>query len=341
MTPRVLRLAANTVGRDYVIGDVHGAFDLVQKAMEAVGFRRDVDRLLCVGDLVDRGMDSARVERLLRLPCVFAVRGNHDALVADCDPELVRALAIVNFNGMSWLRDLPNNQVARIQQALKALPYAIEIASADGSEPTGIVHAQVPTNWDWPTFVEALCEWPEDDGLFEDALCSRYKFDHNDKSVVKGVKRVFCGHCISWDGPRVLGNTVFADTGATYAGSARDGKNGEFGSLSIIEIGASDAEIQGRAMSEEHAGLRICTARAPVVDIASPRPRPRFAVRPERPHQKEGAVPRKPTECEAGAIGAESATATRSREALIHSQAAKSALPADQRRRVRSQESPR
>ncbi len=338
MATRVLRLAANTAGRDFVIGDIHGAYDLVMRAMKAVNFRQDVDRLICVGDLVDRGADSARVERFLSQPYVFAARGNHDALLASCDPELVQALAIINFNGMNWLRDLPKEQVARIQKSLGDLPYAIEIASADGSQPTGIVHAQVPQNWDWPTFLEALCEWPEDDGLFEDAMTSRYRFDNAEKSLVEGVKRVFCGHCISWDGPRVLGNTVFADTGATYAGSARDGKNGEFGSLSIIEIGASDEEIQGCAMSEDHPGLRICKVREPVVTHAPPRARGRYAVRPARARLKSGVAA---VDGRASGAAPDSANSARFSEQSAQAQAVISASPPSRPRQARSKESPR
>lgn len=254
MGHRVLRLPANTAGRDFVIGDVHGAYDLVLDAMRAVGFDHESDRLFCVGDLVDRGKDSWRVEQFLQQPFVYAVRGNHDHLVAGCEADMVLPLATVNFNGMRWLKDVPAERVQRIQKALDELPFAIEIASADGSLPTGIVHAQVPQNWAWPDLLQALGEWPVNDGLFEDVLTSRLKFDCCDASRVLGVKRVFVGHCISWDGPKVLGNTVYADTGAIYAGREKGA------SLSIIETAASDAEIEGCELSEQHPGLRICRA---------------------------------------------------------------------------------
>lgn len=56
----VLRLPENTRGRDFVVGDIHGAFDKVEAAMAKVGFDVERDRLLSVGDLVDRGAESAR-----------------------------------------------------------------------------------------------------------------------------------------------------------------------------------------------------------------------------------------------------------------------------------------
>lgn len=254
--PRVLKLAANTRGRDWVIGDVHGAFDLVEQAMLAVGFRPDADRLICAGDLVDRGMGSARVEQFLQKPYVFAVRGNHDHMVASTDPLVLQALASSNYNGTRWLRGLPMHRVRSIQKALAGLPYAIEIASEDGSAPTGIVHAQVPEHWPWPDMVDALSDWPEDDGLFHDVMNSRYKFDYEDEAAVYGVTRVFAGHCICWNGPRILGNTVFVDTGAVYAGQQ------EGASLSIIDLNAGNAQIEEARMDDEHPGLRICRANA-------------------------------------------------------------------------------
>ena len=76
--PLVRRFAANLVGRDFVVGDLHGAFDLLDAAMDRVGFDPECDRLFGVGDLVDRGPDSARALDLLRKPYVHSVLGNHD-----------------------------------------------------------------------------------------------------------------------------------------------------------------------------------------------------------------------------------------------------------------------
>jgi len=49
------RFALNTHRRDFAVGDIHGAFDALQRAMEAIGFDARKDRLFSVGDLVDRG----------------------------------------------------------------------------------------------------------------------------------------------------------------------------------------------------------------------------------------------------------------------------------------------
>lgn len=57
MSARV-QVRANRRGRDIAVGDVHGHFQRLQQALDAVGFDPAIDRLFSVGDLVDRGPDS-------------------------------------------------------------------------------------------------------------------------------------------------------------------------------------------------------------------------------------------------------------------------------------------
>lgn len=53
--PAIQRLPRNERGRDFVIGDLHGCFDELMLLMQHVRFDMTVDRLIAVGDLVDRG----------------------------------------------------------------------------------------------------------------------------------------------------------------------------------------------------------------------------------------------------------------------------------------------
>ena len=50
-----LSLSQNEQGRNFVVGDVHfNTFD-VHKGLKALGFDSTVDRVIAVGDLIDRG----------------------------------------------------------------------------------------------------------------------------------------------------------------------------------------------------------------------------------------------------------------------------------------------
>ena len=64
----------------YVIGDIHGCYEALQRLLREIGFSSQSDRLWLVGDLVNRGPDSLSVLRWARDLGDRAriVLGNHD-----------------------------------------------------------------------------------------------------------------------------------------------------------------------------------------------------------------------------------------------------------------------
>ena len=64
----------------YVIGDIQGCFDALQRLLSVIDFRTDRDRLWLAGDIVNRGPDSLATLRwcLEHTDNVVAVLGNHD-----------------------------------------------------------------------------------------------------------------------------------------------------------------------------------------------------------------------------------------------------------------------
>jgi serine/threonine protein phosphatase 1 len=73
--------------RTVVIGDVHGKLSLLDRLLEETGYRAGEDRLVFIGDLVDRGENSRGVvERALTLrraapEKVQIIKGNHEAMM--------------------------------------------------------------------------------------------------------------------------------------------------------------------------------------------------------------------------------------------------------------------
>ena len=77
----VKTFSINATGTDYVVGDLHGCFKTLEKALRAINFKPEVDRLFSVGDLVDRGPRSHEVYKWLQQPWFHSVMGNHEVKV--------------------------------------------------------------------------------------------------------------------------------------------------------------------------------------------------------------------------------------------------------------------
>lgn len=64
--------------RTIVIGDIHGCLEEFNELLELIEFKRGNDRLVLLGDLVDRGPDPVGVVRLARVLGAESVLGNHE-----------------------------------------------------------------------------------------------------------------------------------------------------------------------------------------------------------------------------------------------------------------------
>jgi hypothetical protein len=64
--------------RTIAIGDVHGCIEEFQELLKLVSFRRGVDTVVQVGDLMDRGPDPVGCVRFAREQGFKVIRGNHE-----------------------------------------------------------------------------------------------------------------------------------------------------------------------------------------------------------------------------------------------------------------------
>lgn len=77
---------AQDIGKIYAVGDIHGMLSKLERLLDRIPFREGKDRLVFVGDYVDRGPDSRGViHRVLQLMAqgldVVCLRGNHELMM--------------------------------------------------------------------------------------------------------------------------------------------------------------------------------------------------------------------------------------------------------------------
>ena len=216
MSALVKRLARNTQGRDLLVGDVHGCFGMLEDALDEIDFNGLVDRVISVGDLVDRGPHSAQCLEWLAKPWFHAVLGNHELMAAQYAAGQFPA-DLLERNGGGWFLRLTDEQCAKYATKFVELPVALEIETVNGL--LGVVHAECPTA-SWQEMVQGL--------LAEDPMdminrCvwgrNRYSLAVAQKAAypVEGIFAVVNGHTVVQRILR-LANSILIDTGACFPG---------------------------------------------------------------------------------------------------------------------------
>lgn len=226
--PVLFKKVARGKGRDFVVGDIHGTFDLLYQGLEQLRFDPDADRLFSVGDLVDRGLDNAHASDFLKLDWVHAVRGNHEQMLLslyeteDTDEDDIREFA------EPWWWAMPLTDRRDMLNAFAALPIAIELETRRGR--VGILHAEVPNGMSWADFSRRIQNGDEE--VIDSALWGRERIKYRNPRGVPGIDHVFVGHTTFFGAECVLGNCIYLDTGAVYGALGTADK----GRLTIIEI---------------------------------------------------------------------------------------------------------
>lgn len=213
---KIITFEENTLGTDYVVGDIHGCFNLVEQHLNNIFFDPSKDRLFCVGDLIDRGPYSEHVYDFLNLPFVHAVRGNHEDMLLGFYQDNPNAsdydfLEFGHDNGMSWFLTQNKENREKILKALLELPLIIEIKNKRGL--VGLIHADIPRGISWNTFKNEVIN--DNHKIIETALWGRNRISYNVNEDIEGLGRLYVGHTVLSDVHK-FGNVVALDTGAVF-----------------------------------------------------------------------------------------------------------------------------
>jgi serine/threonine protein phosphatase 1 len=191
--------------RVFIIADLHGCLDMLKRLMEKIDWQPEEDRLIFLGDYIDRGPDSRGVVdfilSLLRCsPGVQCLIGNHEALLLDYLSGKDRRLFLLN-GGTTTLESyergrkegeelIPADHVAFYRSLVPYVELERHYAVHAGFKPGVPLEAQT----------------------LEDMTWIREPFIHSENYF---EKRIIFGHTPFYE-PLIMKNKIGLDTGAVY-----------------------------------------------------------------------------------------------------------------------------
>jgi serine/threonine protein phosphatase 1 len=249
----VSTLPENKNGRDFIVGDIHGNFELLEQALDAVHLNPGKDRVIATGDLINKGPQSERCLEFLGKPWFFSVRGNHEALFMTNLREGVpppEKRTDLTKEYLTWAFNLKAEKIAAMCDAFNDLPVAIELATTRGA--VGIVHADIPLGMNWQTFKDKINV--NDTPIRKNALLGRERLLQNHHDGVAGIGRVYFGHTPN-NHRQVhnLGNCFYLDTGAIYWTTEKD----PFARLTLVEAVARKKTLTKSFAPQNRPGIQV------------------------------------------------------------------------------------
>ena len=201
-----LRIDGDQYRYIWVVGDIHGCFNLLKRNMYRIDFNKEKDLLISVGDLIDRGDQNVECLDLINEKWFRAVRGNHEQMAIDA---LFNGGDVNNwlYNGGNWFF-LQNYEEEILSRACLAkaeqLPLIIEV-NTDGKK-TVIAHADYPSD-------EYEFGKPVDEQY---VIWSRERIGDDNVREIKGADLFLFGHTPMIKGIEKRANQEYIDTGAVF-----------------------------------------------------------------------------------------------------------------------------
>jgi len=213
--------------RLYVVGDIHGRYDLLSKIIDLIEsnakkHKNKEKKVIFLGDYVDRGLDSKKVvERLTQgfdhnIKPIF-LRGNHEEKMIDLlDGDISIAPSFFRFGGVAtcasygikispkmndkdyvkaakeFIKKVPDHHKTFLDDTIFSISFGDYYFVHAGARPEVSLNEQKPIDQLW---------------IRKDFMSSSYKFE----------KMIIHGHTIS-DKPDVKPNRIGIDTGAYATG---------------------------------------------------------------------------------------------------------------------------
>lgn len=205
-------------GRLLVAADIHGSFDALDRALEEIGYDRDRDTVILVGDMIDRGAQSHRCLEWIDVPGRYCLKGNHESYIeAVCDGRISRQDH--EEDGGHWFYLLDEIQRNAYRRALLSLPLAARVITPRRRR-VGMIHADVAGSNFWQ-----FCGHLRHGDYRAEQIAmngrSRFNAARSGRTIprMSDVDHVFFGHSPVAD-PFTMENCSWIDTGLPHSGQA-------------------------------------------------------------------------------------------------------------------------
>lgn len=253
--PVHLEIDLSNARRVFTFGDIHGNLAPLKQAMKEARYDASAgDRMIGLGDWLDRGSDTLKIAKFIEKHAddLCFVKGNHEELLEDAvrPREGGRHPADLIRNGGSWIIDhLPESDEdeeerdekgqlvldadgQRIVRSVCGAPIAITVKTP-GNRKIGFVHGEalrIMNILDWDIFTGVLEQQGPYGYIAEGAMWERDEFlrirsDHASgkklkmRDMVQNVDHVFHGHTIN-KAPITWGNRSWIDIASYKRGEA-------------------------------------------------------------------------------------------------------------------------
>lgn len=190
----------------WVVGDLHGSYRILKQKLKEIDFDFEKDLLISVGDLIDRGLESAECLELINYDWFLSVQGNHEQMARDALFVTLDANLWI-YNGGLWFFYIdPLERAETVKNIRKTadLPLVVEL---------NIVGKR---------YVIAHADYPRMDYRFGadidefQTVWNRDRINSPIHSVITGADQFIFGHSTPKDGVFVRGNQLYIDTGIYF-----------------------------------------------------------------------------------------------------------------------------
>lgn len=195
--------------RCIVIGDIHGEEVMLKNLIKQIKFDSNNDKLIFVGDYIDRGPESCGVVRYLNSlkACfpqnVILLWGNHEAMARDAfyanRSDSNEMIHWTQNGGLQCISSFGSHSNAKKELSL----FFNNLQHFYEEDDFVVVHAF------WPVSDDSLVNYVIIRSTLEDEILWNRNYDW-----YNGKKRMICGHTPQKNGVLVKEKVVVVDTGA-------------------------------------------------------------------------------------------------------------------------------